>query len=345
MKAIVFHQHGDIDVLQEADLPTPTIGATEALIDVKAVALNRLDLWVREGWPALKLPLPHILGSDVAGVVAGVGANVSGFQTGQRVTINPTLSCGECEYCYRGDDQLCLKFRLLGETTRGGYAEQMAIPARNLLALPDDISFEEAAAANLVTVTAWYSLIRKGKLQAGEDVLIVGAGGGVNSVSIQLAKFAGARVFVVASNTEKAEKAKALGADFVIDRAQTPDWSREVFRLTNRRGVDVAVDNVGQATWSSSIRALGRGGRMLVVGNTSGYNVQLDSRFIFSKQISIVGSTMGSQHDYRSSMRLVFERKIRAPIDRVLPFDQESAREAHRLLQSGDLFGKILMKL
>lgn len=345
MKAVVFHQHGPIDVLQEADLPTPAIGPADVLLDVKAVALNRLDLFVREGWPALKLPMPHILGADVAGVVSAVGSGVTSVKPGQRVTVNPTLSCGECEYCARGEDEMCVQFHLLGETTRGGYAEQMAIPARNLLALPDDISFEQAAAANLVMVTAWYSMIRKGNLRPGEDVLIVGAGGGVNSVSIQIAKMAGARVLVVASSADKAARAKALGADIVIDRAQTPDWSREVFKQTNRRGVDVVVDNVGQATWASSIRALGRGGRMLVVGNTSGYNIQLDSRFIFSRQLSIIGSTMGSQADFRAAMQAVFAHKVSAPIDRILPFGQESARELHRVLTAGDVFGKLVMTM
>ena len=345
MKAVVFYQHGPIDVLQDAELAEPSPLPGEVVLDVKAVALNRLDLWVREGWATLKLPMPHILGADVAGVVAAVGAGVSAYRAGQRVTVNPTLSCGECEYCARGEDQMCVQFHLLGETTRGGYAEQMTIPARNLLALPDHISFEAAAAANLVAVTAWHSLVRKGNLRPGEDVLIVGAGGGVNSMSIQFAKLAGARVFVVAANAAKAEKARALGADVVVDRAATPDWSREIFRLTDRRGVDVAVDNVGQATYTSSIRALARGGRMLVVGNTSGYDVRMDNRFIFAKHISIIGSTLGSRSDFRAAMQAIFGGRASAPIDRVLPFGAESARTLHAVLAEGNMFGKLVMRL
>ncbi|MBI1800669.1 MAG: zinc-binding dehydrogenase [Chloroflexi bacterium] len=264
------------------------------------------------------------------------------FKPGQRVTVNPTLSCGECEYCFRGEDQMCLKHSLLGEFTSGTYAEQIVVPARNVVALPDDTSFEEAAAANLVMVTAWHSLIRRGQLRAGETVLVVGAGGGVNIASIQIAKLAGARVLVVASNAPKAEKARALGADVVLDRSKDTDWSRAVFSLTNRRGVDVVVDNVGAATWLSSIRALARGGRMLVVGNTSGPKFEMDSRFMFAKHISIVGSTMGSHQDYRAVMNLVFQRKIKSVVDRVLPLSE--AREAQRILQEGDVFGKVVLK-
>jgi NADPH:quinone reductase-like Zn-dependent oxidoreductase len=341
MKALVFYEHGGLDKLQIADIPTPPVPSDYVLVDVKAAALNRLDWWVREGWAGLKLPMPHVLGADGAGVIAALGDHVKDFKAGQRVTINPSVSCGNCEFCWRGDDQMCRSFRLIGETTGGTFAEQIAVPARNLMVMPDDFPFEEAAAANLVMVTAWNSLIRQGGLRAGEDVLIVGAGGGVNTASIQIAKHAGARVFVVASDATKAAKAKALGADIVIDRSKE-DWGKAVFQLTNRRGVDVVVDNVGQATWMMSIRSLARGGRMLVVGNTSGYTIQMDSRFIFSKHIRIIGSTMGSQQDFRDVMKLVFQRKIKIPVDSVLPLSE--AIEAQRRLQDGDVFGKIVVK-
>ncbi len=342
MKAIVFYQHGGLDVLQAAELPTTHVASHDVLIDVKASALNRLDIFVREGWPGLKLPLPHVPGSDAAGVIAAVGDEVTDLQVGQRVTVNPTVSCGKCEFCLRGDDQMCVRVALLGEGTTGTYAEQLVVPARNVVPMPDDISFEEAAAANLVMVTAWHSLIRKAKLRAGETVLVVGAGGGVNSASIQIAKLAGAKVYAVASNAAKAIKAHELGADAVINRAEKPDWSREVFIESNRRGVDIVVDNVGQATWTSSIRSLARGGRMLVVGNTSGYDVRIDSRYMFAKHISIIGSTMGSQQDFRDVMKLVFAHKLHAPIDCVLPLSE--AREAQRMLAQGDVFGKIVLQ-
>ena len=241
------NQHGGLEVLQAVELPTPEIGANEVLLDVRATALNRVDLLVREGWAGLKVHFPHILGCDIAGVVAGVGANVKELKVGQRVTVNPTLSCGECEWCLRGDDQMCNQWKLLGEHVNGGYAEQLVAPARNLVVMPDDFSFEEAAAASLVMVTAWHSLIRKGQLHAGESVLVVGAGGGVNSVSIQIAKLAGAKVYAVASNAAKAARAEEMGADVSIDRSKTPDWARALYGMTNRRGVDVVVDNVGAA--------------------------------------------------------------------------------------------------
>jgi NADPH:quinone reductase-like Zn-dependent oxidoreductase len=342
LNAIVINQHGGLDVLQPAELPTPLVGPRDVLIDVKAVALNRVDLLVREGWAGLKLKFPHVLGADIAGVVAGVGANVKEFKPGQRVTVNPTLSCGECEWCLRGDDQMCNQWQLLGEHTNGGYAEQIAVPARSVIAMPDGISFEDAAAANLVMVTAWHSLIRKGQVRAGESVLVVGAGGGVNSVSIQIAKLAGAKVYTVASNAAKAARAEQMGADVTIDRSKTPDWARTLYGLTNRRGVDVVVDNVGAATWLSSIRSLAKGGRMLVVGNTSGPKFEMDSRYIFAKHISIVGSTMGSQQDYRAVMDLMFQGKLKAPVDQVLPLSD--AREAHRILAEGDVFGKLVLR-
>ena len=341
MKAIVINQHGGLEVLQAVELPTPAIGANDILIDVKATALNRVDLFVREGWAGLKVTFPHILGCDVAGVIAATGANVKELKVGQRVAVNPTLSCGECEWCLRGEDQMCNQWKLLGEHVNGGYAEQVAAPARNAVVMPDSITFEQGAAASLVMVTAWHSLIRKGRLRAGESVLVVGAGGGVNSVSIQIAKLAGAKVYVVASNAAKAARAKEMGADVCIDRAQTPDWARALYGMTNKRGVDVVVDNVGAATWMSSIRALAKGGRMLVVGNTSGPKFEMDSRFIFAKHISIIGSTMGSQQDYRDVMGLVFEGKLKAPIERVLPLSE--AREAQRLLAEGDVFGKLVL--
>ena len=341
MKAVVFYQHGGPDVLQAAELPTPQVGPFDVLVDIKASALNRLDLFVREGWPGLKLPMPHTTGADAAGVIAAVGDEVSGLQVGQRVTINPTLSCGVCEYCVRGEDQMCIHHRLLGEGATGTYAEQIVVPARNVVPLPDDITFEEAAAANLVMVTAWHSLVRRGNVRPGESVLVVGAGGGVNSASIQIAKLAGAKVYAVASNAAKAAKARELGADVVINRAEKPDWSREMFALTARRGVDIVVDNVGAATWMASIRALARGGRMLVVGNTSGPKFEMDSRYMFAKHISIIGSTMGSQQDFRDVMKLVFEHKLHAPIEHVLPLSE--AREAQRMLERGDVFGKIVL--
>jgi len=310
------------------------------LIQVKAISVNRVDLFVRQGWPGMRLTYPHIHGADAAGVVVAVGERVSGVGPGDRVIVNPTLSCGHCEFCLRGEDNLCLEWRLLGEHVRGSYAEYLAVPARNVLKLPDGFPFEQAAAAALVFVTAWHSLITRGQVRAGERVLVVGASGGVNSASIQVAKLAGARVFVVGSNAEKLARARDLGADVLIDRSQE-DWSTAVYRLTDRRGVDVVVDNVGQATWFGSIRSLRKGGRLLVVGNTSGPKFELDIRYIFSKHLNIIGSTMGPRSDFNTVMGLVFEGKLRAIVDSVMPLAE--ARAAHERLAADAQFGKIVL--
>jgi NADPH:quinone reductase-like Zn-dependent oxidoreductase len=341
MKAVVFHQHGELDQVEYAETPTPVIGPDEVLVAVKAAALNRLDLWTLTGWPGLKLKLPHIMGSDGAGVVAALGANVTGFDIGDRVAINPSLSCGRCAFCQSGRDNLCAHFVIKGEHVDGFFAEYAAVPARNLLKMPDHASFEEAAAASLVYVTAWHSLITRGGLQAGESVLVVGAGGGVNTAAIQIAKLAGVGpIYVVGSSAEKLEQARALGADVTINR-QTEEWSKAVFKATNRQGVDVVVDNVGAATFQLSLRALKKGGRLLTVGNTSGPRFEFDNRYMFGKHLSIVGSTMGPIADYERVMGLVFDGRLRPVIDTIYPLS-EGVAALHRLAE-GDVMGKLVL--
>lgn len=343
MKAVVFRQHGDLDQVMVADMPTPEIGPHDVLLFVKAAALNRLDLWVLAGWPALKLQLPHILGSDGAGVVAQVGDQVTNFQVGDRVAVNPTYSCGQCDFCRSGRDHMCDQFAIFGEHLPGFYAEYIKLPARNLLRLPDHVPFAAAAAASLVFVTAWHSLINAGNLQAGEDVLIVGAGGGVNTAAIQIARLAGARtIYVVGSNAGKLTQARELGADVTIDRSQE-DWSKAVFRATNRQGVDVVVDNVGAATYHLSLRALKKGGRLLTVGNTSGPQFQFDNRLMFGKHLRIIGSTMGPQSDYERVMGLIFQGKLRPIIDAAYPL-AEAPTALHRL-RHGDVTGKLILEV
>lgn len=340
MKAVLFYEHGGPEVLRYEDFPTPEPGPEDVLIQVKAAALNRLDLFVREGWPGIKLAYPHIPGADAAGVIVAVGERVQDVAPGDRVVVNPTLSCGRCEFCMRGEDQLCADFRLLGEHVRGSYAEYLAVPARNVVKIPDGFPFEQAAAAALVYVTAWHSLVTLGHVRPGETVLVVGAGGGVNTAYIQVAKLAGATVYAVGSSAEKLERARALGADVLIDRSQE-DWSRAVFLKTNKRGVDIVVDNVGQATWFGSIRALRKGGRMLVVGNTSGPKFELDIRYIFGKHLNIIGSSMGSRSDFATVMGLVFAGKLRPIVDTVMPLSE--ARAAHERMASHEHFGKIVL--
>jgi NADPH:quinone reductase-like Zn-dependent oxidoreductase len=340
MKALAIYEHGGIDKLQIADLPKPSIGPDDVLINVKAVALNHLDLFVRNGSPTLKLSMPHIPGSDVSGIIAEVGANVTELKVGQRVAVNPGLSCGHCEFCIAGEESLCAEFKILGEHLTGGAAEYVRVPAVNALPMPDGISFEQAAAASLVFLTAWRALISRARLRAGEDVLVLGAGAGVSTAAIQVAKYAGARVFVTSSSDDKLQKAKQIGADVLINYS-TQEWDREVFKATNKRGVDVVFESVGAATWLKSIRSLKRGGRMVVIGATTGPHPQEEVGYIFWKQIEIIGSTMASQSEYRQVMKLVFRGELKPVIDVVMPL--ERAREAHARLEKGEQFGKIVL--
>ena len=341
MRAAVFYQHGALDVIQVVDdLPVPQPGAGQVRVQMKAAALNRLDLWVREGWKGLNLEMPHIIGSDGAGIVDAVGAGVTNVAPGERVSINPTLTDENC-INLTGSESECLDVKIMGEHARGLAAEYVVIPARNVHKLPDHVSFAEAAAAGLVFITSWHSMITRGGLQPGESVLVIGAGGGVSTASIQIAKLTGCKEYVVGSSAEKCAQAKALGADVVIDRSQEENWSKALYGLTSKRGVDVVVDNVGQATMMDSIRSVRRGGRILVVGNTSGYNAQIDLRYVFSKQISIIGSTMGTTAAYTRVMGLVAEGKLKPVIGAALPLND--AREAERMLESGDVFGKVVL--
>jgi len=341
MKAIMFDEHGSLDKVRYGELAVPQIGPDEVLLEVKAAALNRLDLWVLAGWRGLDLQLPHIMGCDVAGIIAAIGANVTGFAVGDRVAVNPTRSCGHCPYCLTGRDNMCDQFAILGEHLPGFYAEYGKVPARNLLPLPSHASFADAAAASLVYVTAWHSLISRGKLQPGEDVLIVGAGGGVNSAAIQIARLVGAgTIYVVGSSQEKLAQAKALGADVLINRHEE-NWSKAIFKATDRQGVDVVVDNVGAASYALSLRSLKKGGRLLTVGNTSGATFEFDNRYIFGKHLSIIGSTMGPRADYEQVMGLVFAGKLKPAIDTSYPLSEGVT--ALRRLEAGDVAGKLLL--
>lgn len=342
MKAVLFYQHGGPEVLQYADFPTPEPKAGEVLVRLRAAALNRMDVMVRNGWPGLKLELPHINGADGAGEVVALGEGVSEFQVGDRVVINANLGCGKCDFCLAGQDNLCRNWHLLGETVRGTYAEYIALPARQLYKLPSDFDFHRAAAAALVYQTAWHSLITRGGLRAGEIVLIVGAGGGVNTASLQIAKLAGAKVIVVGSNAWKLERALELGADVVIDRSKEEDWSKAVFLATGKRGVDVVVDNVG-TTFMQSLRALRKGGRLLTVGNSGGPRFEIDNRYIFARHLSIIGSTMSPLRDFVEVMNLVVAGKLQPVLDSTFPL-REAAKAQERLWK-GENFGKITLEI
>ncbi len=342
VKALGFNEHGGIDKLQILDLPKPVLGPEDVLLRVQAVALNHLDLFVREGMPSLKIPLPHISGSDAAGIIDQVGSNVSNLKVGQRVVVNPGLSCGRCEYCLGGEQSLCPQFQILGEHRAGGAAEFLSIPAVNVLPIPDDYPLEKAAAAPLVFLTAWRALISRARVKAGEDVLILGAGSGVGTAAIQIAKKAGARVFVTSSSDEKLAKAKAIGADELINY-RTQEWDREVWKRTNKRGVDVVFESVGQETWLKSLRSLARGGRLVTIGATSGPNPQEEIRSIFWKQIEILGSTMSNHREFHQVMRLVLSGELNPVVDVVWPLQR--AQEAHARLAQGQQFGKIVLTI
>jgi NADPH:quinone reductase-like Zn-dependent oxidoreductase len=348
MKALVFYEHGELDKLRIAEVPPPQPGPGEVLVQVKASALNHLDIWVRRGWPGLKLALPHVLGADGAGIVAALGAGVTGVELGARCAIDPGVNRYPDEYTRRGLDSVSPGYYIIGEHAPGFHAEYAVVPAVNLLPLPDAVGFApygdfaSAAAASLVFLTAWRMLIHQARLRAGESVLILGAGGGVNSAAVQVAKYAGCTVYATTSSPEKVQKVRELGADVVLNYCDDPEWSKSIYKLTGKRGVDVVVENVGQATWGDSLRAVARGGRVVTVGNTSGPIASTDIRFIFGKQISIIGSTMGSHQDYRDVMARVFDGTFRPVIDRVLPLDQ--GVEAMAILERGEQCGKIVLE-
>ncbi|OQX64974.1 MAG: hypothetical protein B5M51_02095 [Anaerolinea sp. 4484_236] len=350
MKTILFRKHGSPDVLEYADFETPEPAPGEALVKLHTAALNRMDLLVRAGWPGLKLALPHILGADGAGEVVafppvkngGDQRGGGGLKIGDRVAINANLGCGDCDFCLAGRDNLCRNWHLLGETVHGTYAEFIALPSRQLFRLPKGFDYHAAAAASLVYQTAWHSLITRGNLRPGETVLIVGASGGVNTASIQIAKLTGALVIVVGSDAEKLSLAESLGADILIDRSKTDNWSKDVFKLTHREGVDVVVDNVG-TTFPLSFRALRKGGRLLTVGNTGAPKFEIDNRYIFAKHISILGTTMGTLKDFADVMALVVAGKLKPVVDKTFPLAE--ARLAHERLGRNEQLGKVMLSI
>lgn len=342
MKAVLFREHGGPEVLEYTDFSTPQPGPGQVLVRLRAAALNRVDVLVRRGWPGIRLELPHINGADGAGEVIALGEGVRDLQVGQPVVINANLGCGECDFCLQGRDNLCRNWHLLGETVRGTYAEYIALPERQLHVLPQGFDPHVAAAAALVYQTAWHSLIVRGELKPGETVVVVGAGGGVNTASLQIAKYQGARVIVIGSNEEKLEKARLLGADVLIDRSREPDWSKAVFLATEKRGAEVVVDNVG-TTFPLSMRCLGKGGRLLTVGNSGGPKFEIDNRYIFAKHLSILGSTMSSLAEFHKVMDLVVAGELRPVIDRTYPLEEAAA--AQKQLESGGQFGKITLAI
>jgi NADPH:quinone reductase-like Zn-dependent oxidoreductase len=342
LKAIMFRQHGGPEVLQFIDVADPEPRAYEVLVRVRACALNHLDLWVRRGLPNVPIPLPHIPGSDVAGEIAKVGAQVTTVRVGQKVVLAPLVSCGKCPACIAGLDNRCRQATNLGYMIHGGCAEFVGVPEVNCLAYPENLTFEEAAAVPLVFQTAWHMLVDRAHLQPGEDVLVLGAGSGVGTAAIQIAKLFGARVITTAGSDAKLEKARQLGADHVINH-KTQKIRDEVRRVTNKRGVDVVFEHVGTATWDDSLASLALAGRLVTCGNTTGYDAKIDLRFLFSRQLSLLGSYMGLKSELHTIMKLVAAGRLKPVVDRIFPLHQAAA--AHTYLESGQQFGKVVLKV
>lgn len=343
MKALYFSKHGDTENLLFGELPPPQPAAGEVLIRVKACALNHLDLWVLRGWPGLKLALPHIGGSDIVGTVESCGEGVS-LALNSRVALLPGfIKNGFAdEWTVKGEESLSPEYQIFGETRPGGFSELLVAPAETLLSVPENLTDSQAAAPLLVSTTAWRMLKHRAKVEPGESVLIVGGGGGLNSFSITLAKDLGAKVIVLTSSESKAKRARELGADETINYLDTPDWSRAVKSLTAKRGVDVVVDNVGKPTYPLSLASLARGGRLVTVGNTAGYEVNFDNRLIFGKQLSILGSTMGSTKDAKEAISYAWQKGPQRWIDREMPLAE--GRRAYEELKLGSQSGKIILR-
>ncbi len=340
MRAVFFKEHGGLEKLEYGNLPTPAPGPGEVLVRVKACALNRLDIWTRQGMPGVKISFPHVLGCDIAGEVAKLGPGTRGISVGKKVVVAPGMSCGRCHFCRTGWDSLCEDYKIMGFQVNGGYAEYAKVPVRNLIPVSKRWTFEEWASVPLVFLTAWHMLVTRAQLKKGETVLVHAAGSGVGSAAIQIAKYLGARVFTTVGNDEKIKRAKSLGADEVINY-QKKDFSLEVKHLTQNRGVDVVFEHIGPATFQKSLASLAKKGRLVTCGVTSGPVVNLDIRFMFVRQLSIFGSYMGSTSELRKVIRLLESKKLRPVVDKV--FGLQQAREAQARMLERQNFGKIVL--
>jgi NADPH:quinone reductase-like Zn-dependent oxidoreductase len=341
MRAIVFEEHGDLDRLVSRELPDPISGPDEVRVQIRAVALNRLDIFVRQGWPGLKLKMPHILGSDIAGVVDQVGENVDHIAVGDEVVLGPGTSCGTCQTCLAGCDNRCPSYAILGEHIRGGYAELITVSKKNVFAKPPNLSFEEAACLPLVFTTAWGMLVEQAQLASHETVLIHAGGSGVGSAAIQVAKMIGARVITTASTSNKLEKARSLGADDTINYVEE-DFAKKTWQLTGKEGVDVVFEHTGGVTFPGSLRSLKIGGRLVTCGATTKPKVEIDIRLLFAKHLKIIGNTMGTLSAMVPILQHAASGCFRPVLDDVLPLGD--AKQAQQRLIDRAQFGKIVLK-
>ncbi len=339
MKAVFYEEHGSTDVLQYGEFPEPDVGADEVLVEVKAGGMNHLDVWTRKGMPSPE-SMPHVQGSDAAGVVSEVGDRVTRFEAGDRVVVDPGLYCGECEFCRKGEQSLCVDYRMLGEHVRGVHSERAAVPATNLLHLPDGIDFVTAAAAPLVFQTAWRMLVTRAGIQQNDSVLVLGASGGVGHACVQIAANEGCEVWATASSEAKLEHARECGADHLVDYTDV-DFVDAVKSGTDGRGVDVVVDHVGEATWDDSLSAAARGGTVVTCGATSGISPETNIPKLFWKQLDVLGSTMGTPGEMDDVMAKVFDGTFEPGVREVLPMSE--AARGHEMLESREGFGSVVL--
>ncbi len=343
MKAVVFEEHGGVDVLRYKDVAEPKLGPNDILIRVRASGCNYNDIWARRGLPGVKFALPHISGSDAAGEVVEVGSEVADFKAGDEVIVYPGLSCRTCEFCANGRDTFCRQYKIWGFQTGpldGGYAEFAKLPAFNIVPKPKGLSWEEAGSFALVLLTAWHMLISRARIQAGDYVLVWGAAGGLGTMALQICRAMGARTIAVAGSDEKLELCQRLGAERLINR-KTQDVVEEVRKITNRRGVDVVFEHVGNATWPQSVASLKWGGTLVVCGATSGFEAVTDLRFLWNKQMNFLGSHMGNKTDLLEAMRWVESGDIIPVVPHVFPL-QEAAR-AQTLMEENEVMGKMVL--
>jgi NADPH:quinone reductase-like Zn-dependent oxidoreductase len=340
MKAVVLERFGRPDVLELREVRDPVPGPGEALVEVRACGINHLDLFVRQGLRGLEPEMPHILGGDVVGLIGAVGAGVRHVKPGDKVLVLPTLSCGTCPACANGDDNLCREYDVLGRKRNGGYAEKVAVPAANCLPYPDNLRWEEAAAVPLVFLTAWHMLMTRARLQPGEDCLVVGAGSGVGSAAIQIARLIGARVIATAGSPAKLERARALGAHEAVDHSHG-EFAAEVRALTGKKGVEVAVEHVGGRVFEQAAASLARNGRLVTCGATTGSEARLDLNQLFGRHLSLLGSWMGRRAEMIEVLRFVRDGRLKPVLDSAMPLAQ--AADAHRRIEAREHFGKIVL--
>lgn len=340
MKAAIFNEHGGPDKLIYKNVPDPVISENEVMIKVKACSINHLDIWVRQGIPAYKVSFPHISGQDVSGVVEECGTAVKGFKKGDRVFLTPGISCFRCHECYSGDDNLCVDYNVRGARTHGGYAEFAKANAQDVIPIPNGLSFEEAAAFPLTYQTAWHMLFTRARLKTGDDVLVLAAGSGIGCAAIKMAKLVGARVIATVGSSVKLEKTLEIGADKVINHTED-DFLKKVQEITSGRGADIVFEHIGSATWDKSLKSLAKGGRLVTCGATTGPDVSIDLRFIFMKQLTILGSIMGTRKELLEITKLLGKGHLKPVIDSVFPLNEAS--QAQEKMLKRESFGKIIL--